>query len=143
MTKRWYMTDNEIKRSWRCAINKRDQIGILAELNCKTKLEVEQKLADLGLDIPGNRKGKPTKIDEAAKRRLWQLRQNGNTFQQIAAMMEGKPSKQAVMTAFKKMTEERTEARPVLIKALKDYMRRGNCTESERDIIKTWIARGI
>lgn len=145
MTKKnkWYMTDAEIKRSWRCAINKRDQIGILAELNCKTKAEVEQKIVDLGLELPGNGNSRVQKIGEVEKKKIWMLRLKGNSYKTIAQMIGTGPTWQAVRKAFKIMSDERDEARPVLVKALKAYMKNDACTEDEREIIKTQIARGI
>ena len=145
MTKsnKWYMTDSEIKRSWRCAINKRDQIGILAELNCKTKAEVEQKIVDLGLELPGNGNSRVQKIGEVEKKKIWLLRLKGNSYKVIAQMIGTGPTWQAVRKAFKIMSDERDEARPVLVKALKAYMKNDACTEDEREIIKTQIARGL
>ena len=145
MTKKnkWYMTDAEIKRSWRCAINKRDQIGILAELNCKTKAEIEQKIADLGLELPGNRNSRVQKIGEVEKKKIWMLRLKGESYKSIAQMLGTGPTWQAVRKAFKVMTDEREKARPALVKALMSYVNGDACTDEEREIIKTQIARGL
>lgn len=145
MGKKWYMTDDEIRRSWRCAKDSIEQIKILADLNCKTKQEVMTKLIELGIDPPKNlsRRGLLPKIDEPMRRKIWQLRQEGKTYQSIADLLEGKPREQTVINAYKQMVRERAEARPVLVKALQAYTQSDACTAEEREIIMKHIARGI
>lgn len=145
MGKRWHMTDDEIRRSWRCAKDPIEQIKILADLNCKTKQEVMTKLIELGIDPPKSlsRRGLPPKIDEPMRRKIWQLRQEGKTYQSIADLLEGKPREQTVINAYKQMVRERAEARPVLVKALQAYTQSNACTAEEREIIMKHIARGI
>lgn len=145
MGKRWQMTDDEIRRSWRCAKDPVEQVKILAELNCKTKQEIMTKLIELGIDPPQrlSRRGLPPKIDEPMRRKIWQLRQEGKTYQTIADLLEGKPRQQTVINAYKQMVRERAEARPVLVKALRAYTQRADCTGEEREIIMKHISRGI
>lgn len=145
MGKRWHMTDDEIRRSWRCCRDELEQVGIIAELNCKTKDEVVDKLTELGIDPPKSlsRRGLPPKIDEPMRRKIWQLRQEGKTYQSIADLLEGKPREQTVINAYKQMVRERAEARPVLVKALQAYTQSDACTAEEREIIMKHIERGI
>lgn len=147
MTKKnkWYMTDDEIRRSWRCAKDPIEQVKILAELNCKTKQEIMTKLIELGIDPPQHlsRRGLPPKIDEPMKRKIWKMRQEGKTYQTIADLLEGKPKQQTIINAYKQMVRERAEARGLLVKALQAYTKSDACTDKEREIIMKHIARGI
>lgn len=47
----WHYSDHMIRLLWRNALDKREQIRILAELNCRTVEEVKQKLNELGLKM--------------------------------------------------------------------------------------------
>jgi len=56
------MTDAEIAHSFRTAANQKNQVKVLADLNCCSKQEMESKLAELGfsLDPPAPKKPKAT-----------------------------------------------------------------------------------
>ena len=72
-----YMTDTEIERNFRAAVDKKAQVGILAELNAVDKSVIHNKLLALGLidgePMPEKSKGgrpKMAEIDEAEARKL-------------------------------------------------------------------------
>lgn len=46
----FYMTDREILRSWKRAINKGQQVKILAQLNACSEKKMRAKLEALGVD---------------------------------------------------------------------------------------------
>lgn len=52
------MSPNEICRSYRQAKNKKEQIKILADLNCTTTEEIEKALVDCGEALPPKEKVK-------------------------------------------------------------------------------------
>ena len=142
---KWVMTDNEIRRSWRCAQNQKEQIKVLAELNVRKKAEVLAKLIELGIELPEklNRKGLPPILTDADKRKIWKLRTDGHPYKTISNLIEGHPAVETVRTAYKQMVLEREEARPLLVKALQTFMKSEACTEKERKTIREQIARGI
>ena len=45
-----YMSDDEIRKSWDNAIDKRDHVKILADRNCVSVIEMKEKLTELGVD---------------------------------------------------------------------------------------------
>lgn len=58
------MTDNEILRSYREAKNPKDQIQVLADLNCVSKWEIVSLLRNMGVDgrlLPKQKKPKSEK----------------------------------------------------------------------------------
>lgn len=57
------MTVEEICRNYREAKNKREQIKILADLNCTTKEEILKVLLDCGEKVPAPKTKKSTKPD--------------------------------------------------------------------------------
>ena len=48
---RFYMTDDEILTSWNRAVNRREQVQILADLNACSLERMEEKLESLGVDL--------------------------------------------------------------------------------------------
>lgn len=48
---RFYMTDDEILTSWNRAVNRREQVQILADLNACSLECMEEKLESLGVDL--------------------------------------------------------------------------------------------
>lgn len=46
----WYMTDEEIKVMYRQAKNRKEMVGIIADMNVRSKAEVKAKLLSLGID---------------------------------------------------------------------------------------------
>lgn len=148
MTNKWHMTDNEIRRSWRCAVNHQEQIAILAQLNCRTKTEVIQKLGDLGLmsetlqadeeKLTKKKKRKP--FSAAEIRKIFSMYVDGITIKDIAAVIDAKP--ETVKTTMATLRNERRKAWPVIDKAIKAYMLTPECTESDRKVLRREIARG-
>ena len=58
---RFYMTDDEILTSWNRAVNRREQVQILADLNACSLERMEEKLEALGVDLAlefGPKKGR-------------------------------------------------------------------------------------
>lgn len=62
VTRDWfYMTDDEILRSWNRAVSRREQVQILADLNACSLERMEEKLESLGVDLAlefGPKKGR-------------------------------------------------------------------------------------
>lgn len=48
---RFYMTDDEILTSWNRAVNRREQVQVLADLNACSLERMEEKLESLGVDL--------------------------------------------------------------------------------------------
>ena len=48
---RFYMTDDEILTRWNRAVNRREQVQILADLNACSLERMEEKLESLGVDL--------------------------------------------------------------------------------------------
>lgn len=147
MGKKWYMTDDEIRRSWRCAKDPVEQIKIIAELNCKTKQEVVTKLEELGIvavkETKRRHSGGRKKIDEATRNEIWMMKIDGATYPQIAASVDENISVSTIRKIYLTLLEERKKALPTLQKALEAYMQGDACTDEEREIITTQIARRI
>lgn len=143
---KWYMTDDEIRRSWRCCKDQIEQIGILAELNCKTKDEVVDKLTELGIKVPMRISGRgiKTKMTESLRKKIWRMKQEGMSYTQIRAQLfETRLSVECIRSEYRQMIKEREEVRPILVKALREYMNGGACSETEAELIRRQIARGI
>lgn len=73
---KWYMTDDEIRRSWRQAADRKEQLKIIAELNARDKTDVIRKLTELGEELPEDMrtaKGRKAKykISDADERKIW------------------------------------------------------------------------
>lgn len=67
-----YMTDEEIVRNYREAKNKREQVKILADLNCMSREEIIQILKDGGIkqqELPRNRGEKKAEAEKTAKKK--------------------------------------------------------------------------
>jgi len=64
------MTKNEILRDWEGAKNKKEQIQILADLNCTSQEDIKDILLEMGVDyrrLPREREKKNEKAAEAPK----------------------------------------------------------------------------
>ena len=48
---RFFMTDAEILRSWRCAADRSRQVEVLAQLNACSEEDMAEKLESLGVDL--------------------------------------------------------------------------------------------
>lgn len=53
----WAMTDGEIASMWRTCKDRNEQLNILADLNVKSRVEMLDKLRELGCDLRGVRTG--------------------------------------------------------------------------------------
>lgn len=67
-----FMSDDEILYSWRMALDRREQVKILAELNATSVQNILEKLELLGIDASPYRKKRKGKLDEEKALDLWQ-----------------------------------------------------------------------
>jgi len=58
------MTDSEIVRRYKHAVDKKSMVGILAELNACDKTKIGEILKAAGFDVPTRRPGRPKKTPE-------------------------------------------------------------------------------
>ena len=83
----WIMNDGDIATMYRQAKDRREQIKILSDLNCRTTVEVVDKLHDLGFPDANIRVRKPYKrrdwTDEEV-RKLVAMRNNGFTYERCS-----------------------------------------------------------
>lgn len=141
--KQWPMTDAEIKRSWRCAEDRKAQIRILGELNGKTRQEVILKLDELGIDLSDVIDRKHVRFSEEEDRKIWQMRQNGDAFCKIAAAL-GVKGYFRIMHRYDELMKEYQQAKPLIERALKRYANGDpRATAEEKTMIRTLIRRGI
>lgn len=139
---KWYMSDDEIKRSWRCCAKKSDQIKVLGQLNCKTKKQVIDKLTELGIETGENVK-RHKKFTTEEDRRIWRLRHDENrTFKSIAVII-GHTTGETVRNRYGELLEEHKSARIIIETALRAYIKAGKCTDAESKLIDELIRRGI
>lgn len=142
MSKQWPMTDAEIRNSWRRCEDRVAQIRILAELNCKTKPEVIEKLRILGIEVPEDIKRRRIRFTEMDDRKIWQQRIAGDSYRDIAGRL-GRITPEMVRIRFFKLLEERRQAQPTLEKALIEYMQSVSCSEDEYKMLQRQLRRGI
>lgn len=140
---KWYMTDDEIRRSWRKAADKAEQIKIIAELNARTKEDVMKKLVEIGEELPENmrtsgRKAK-YKISDADERKIWKERFKGTPYWKIARMLGGTASESAVQIRYEKMRGDYLKALPTVKKALNTFVEAIPTEDSE--IVKAFVRR--
>lgn len=139
---KWYMSDEEIKRSYRTCKDAHAQIGILAELNCKTKAEVRRKLAELGVEM-ARTAGRPSRFTEEDLKKIYQMHHDeGRPYSMIARYI-GKTTAESVRNEYLQMLRERLNARPLIEKAVRAYIKAGKTTESEAALLRELIKRGI
>lgn len=141
-TQTWYMTDDEIRRSWRCAESKARQIKVLAELNARTTEEIKKKLQEIGIDVAGaTRKRKRFSVED--DRRIWKLRHDENrTFKKIAQII-GSTTGETIRNRYGELLEEHNGARGIIENALRAYIKAGKTTKEETRLIDELIRRGI
>lgn len=140
---KWPMTDDEIKRSYRCCKDANAQIGILAELNCRKKAEVRKKLAELGVEL-ARTSGRPSRYTEEERRMIYTMRHDeGRPYQVIARHIGRKTSNESIRNEYLQMHRERLNARPLIEKAVRAYIKAGKTTESEAALLRELIKRGI
>lgn len=141
-TSKWYMSDEEIMRSYRCCENATAQIGILAELNCKTKAEVKKKLSELGIEF-ARTAGRPTRYTQEERHRIYTLRHDELRPYSAIARIIGKSTAESVRNEYRIMHRERLRARPLIEKAVESYIKQKKTTQYETDLLRELIQFGI
>lgn len=140
---KWYMTDDEIRRSWRRAADKGEQIKIIAELNARTKEDVVKKLQALGEDVGEikSRTGRKPhyKITDDDERKIWKERMKGTPYYKIARMLGGLVTESAIQNRYDKMRGDYLKALPTVKKALQTTIEAA--PEEDRETIRRFIRR--
>lgn len=146
---KWYMTDDEIRRSWRQAADKAEQVKIIAELNAQEKADVIEKLKEIGEHIPDELKAskgrRPKyKINAADERKIWKERAHGTPYWKIARMLGGTASESCIQMRYEKMRGDYIAALPTIKKTLQavaEAAPRHIVSDDDREIIKAFIRR--
>ena len=136
------MSDEEIMRSYRCCQNATAQIGILAELNCKTKAEVKKKLTELGVEF-ARTSGRASKFTEEERRKIYTLRHDELRPYEVIARLIGKTTGESVRNEYLIMHRERLRARALIEKAVDLYIKQNRATNAEAALLRDLIKRGI
>lgn len=142
---KWAMTDDEIRRSWRRAADKGEQIKIIAELNARSKEDVLRKLIELGEAVPEDvmkaSKGRKAKykISEADERKIWKERSKGTPYWKIVRMLGGLVTESAIQNRYDKMRGDYLKALPTVKKALQTTIEAA--PEEDRETIRRFIRR--
>ena len=139
---KWYMSDEEIKSSYRTCKDARAQIGILAELNCKTKEEVKKKLAEIGVEI-SRTAARPSRFTETDRRKIYKMRHDENRAYSVIASIIGKATAESVRNEYLQMNREHIEARDLIERACRFYIKAKKTSESETRLLEDLIGRGI
>lgn len=137
---KWYMSDAEIARSYRNCADAKAQVGILAELNCRSKTEVKEKLKELGLIRSRNDAQRFTEEDD---KRIWKMRHDEQRPYTIIAKAIGKSSMELVRNEYQIMHRKRLDARGLIEAAVRFYIKSGKTTEKETELLKELTRRGI
>ena len=142
---KWYMSDDEIRRSWRQAADLKEQVKIIAELNARSKEDVLKKLIELGEAVPEDvmkaqrgRKAK-YKISEADERKIWQERQKGTPYWKIVRMLGGSVSEGGICNKYDKLRGDYIKALPTVKRALQTVVE--TVPEADRETIRRFIRR--
>lgn len=141
---KWYMTDDELRRSWRHAADHAKQIKIIAELNARSKKDVIKKLTELGEELPENMraaKGRKVKykISDADERKIWKERSKGTPYWKIVRMLGGLVTESAIQNRYDKMRGDYLKALPTVKKALQTTIEAA--PEEDRETIRRFIRR--
>lgn len=141
---KWAMTDDEIRRSWRQAADKGEQVKIIAELNARSKEDVIKKLTELGEDVQKDlsaRRGRKERYDltENDERKIWKERVKGTPYWKIARMLGGISTESAVQRRYDKMRGDYLKALPTVKKALQATIEAA--PEEDRETIRRFIRR--
>lgn len=110
------MTEEEIKRNYTGAKNKRDQIKVLAELNCTSISEIREILVRTGIkedDLPakaGRKKAEkpdiPDAVKDACSKEMVNLQQDIDKNEDIIRdLQEQNRKKEAAMVELRKFCE--------------------------------------
>ena len=138
---KWHMTDDEIRRSWKRAEDRRAQIGILAELNNRSKDDVRAKLIELGEEVPEIRGRGKCKLTADDDRKIWRYRNDGLPYYKIAAMLGGNLTDQAIKNRVDRMREMFRASLPTVKQALKEWEKAHPEESDETKTIKEFIRR--
>ena len=141
---KWYMTDDEIRRSWRQAADRKEQLKIIAELNARDKADVIRKLTELGEELPEDMraaKGRKAKykISDADERKIWKERSKGTPYWKIVRMLGGLVTESAIQIRYDKMRGDYLKALPTVKKALQATIEA--VPEEDRETIRRFIRR--
>lgn len=141
---KWAMTDDEIRRSWRQAADKREQVKIIAELNARDKADVIRKLTELGEELPEDMraaKGRKAKykISDADERKIWKERAKGTPYWKIVRMLGGLVTESAIQIRYDKMREDYLKALPTVKRTLQTVVEA--VPEEDRETIRRFIRR--
>lgn len=147
---KWYMSDDEIRRSWRQAADLKEQVKIIAELNARSKEDVLIKLIELGEVVPEDvmkaSKGRKAKykISEADERKIWQERQKGTPYWKIVRMLGGRATESGICYKYDKLRGDYIKALPTIKKTLQavaEAAPRHIISDDDRETIRRFIRR--
>lgn len=141
---KWYMTDDEIRRSWRQAADRKEQLKIIAELNARDKADVIRKLTELGEELPEDMraaKGRKVKykISDADERKIWKERSKGTPYWKIVRMLGGLVTESAIQNRYDKMRGDYLKALPTVKRTLQTVVEA--VPEEDRETIRRFIRR--
>ena len=141
---KWYMTDDEIRRSWRQAADRKEQLKIIAELNARDKADVIRKLTELGEELPKDMraaKGRKAKykISDADERKIWKERSKGTPYWKIVRMLGGLVTESAIQIRYDKMRGDYLKALPTVKRTLQTVVEA--VPEADRETIRRFIRR--
>lgn len=141
---KWYMTDDEIRRSWRQAADRKEQLKIIAELNARDKADVIRKLTELGEELPEDMraaKGRKAKykISDADERKIWKERSKGTPYWKIVRMLGGLVTESAIQNRYDKMRGDYLKALPTVKRTLQTVVEA--VPEEDRETIRRFIRR--
>ena len=141
---KWYMTDDEIRRSWRQAADRKEQLKIIAELNARDKADVIRKLTELGEELPEDMraaKGRKAKykISDADERKIWKERLKGTPYWKIVRMLGGLVTESAIQIRYDKMRGDYLKALPTVKRTLQTVVEA--VPEEDRETIRRFIRR--
>lgn len=147
---KWYMSNDEIRRSWRQAADLKEQVKIIAELNARSKEDVLNKLIALGEAVPEDimkaSKGRKAKykISEADERKIWQERQKGTPYWKIVRMLGGSVTEGGICNKYDKLRGDYIKALPTVKRALQTVAEaapRHIISDDDRETIRRFIRR--
>ena len=136
---KWHMTDEEIRRSWKRAEDRAAQIGIIAQLNNRTKDDVIKKLQELGEDVEVVGRKLRCKIDKEDDRKIWRLRFDGMTYHKIVNFLTDRPTEETVRRRYESMRDEYKRALPTVKRTLQAFIE--EIPEEDRETIRRFIWR--
>ena len=136
------MTDDEIRRPWRCCENQHEQIKILAQLNCCTTKEIIEHMRAIGIEIEEETIRKRLRFTIGEDRKMWKLRAAGEPYYKIAQII-GNTTGQSIRNRIGELRKMRREAGETIITACRVYMAEDLCTEDERKQLNEVLRRGI